>query len=278
MTRRGALLLAVAMLCGAGAVWHFAAPSPAPAQTATAIVPVPGALGQGRRLFAAGCASCHGLGARGVPGRGPSLRGVGARAADFYLRTGRMPLSNPGDAPVRGHPAYPEAQIRALVAYVASLGGPGIPRVDPARGSLANGFEAFTSHCAGCHQVIARGGIVTPGVIAPPLQQATPTQVAEAIRIGPYMMPRFSTRQISPQEVDDIARYVVSTRDPVDRGGWGIGHIGPIPEGMIAWLLALVALGLVARVIGERAPEDPGGVGRERGIARGRFPTGRGEA
>jgi hypothetical protein len=31
--------------------------------------------------------------------------------------------------------------------------------------------------------------------------------------------------------------------------------VGPIPEGMVAWLLGLAALLLIARVIGERTPE-----------------------
>jgi ubiquinol-cytochrome c reductase cytochrome c subunit len=45
------------------------------------------------------------------------------------------------------------------------------------------------------------------------------------------------------------------TRDPEDRGGWGIGHIGPIPEGMVAWLLAGGALLLAIRLIGERTTD-----------------------
>ena len=51
----------------------------------------------------------------------------------------------------------------------------------------------------------------------------------------------------------DIAGYVQSVKHPDNRGGWGIGNIGPIPEGMIAWLLAAVVLVGVARLIGERA-------------------------
>jgi ubiquinol-cytochrome c reductase cytochrome c subunit len=67
-------------------------------------------------------------------------------------------------------------------------------------------------------------------------------------------MPQFDEQQISDAELDSIVRYVLSTRSPDDRGGWGIGHIGPIPEGMIAWLLAGATLVLVARLIGERNP------------------------
>lgn len=212
----------------------------------------------GQALFKAACASCHGFDGRGVQGQGPSLLHAGARAADFYLRTGRMPLANPHDAPVRTPPQFTDAQIRALTAYVASLGGPAappIPRVDPAAGTLSAGRRAFTDHCAGCHQALARGGIVT-GAIAPPLREATPTQVAEAVRIGPYLMPRFTTRQIDDRTLNSIVRYVEwAAHRPSNEGGWGIGNIGPIPEGLVAWLIGIAALLIVIRLIGERSPE-----------------------
>jgi ubiquinol-cytochrome c reductase cytochrome c subunit len=253
---RRPLLLAVALACAAASIWSFAArPSPAqqrPAAGGSASTATPTALvARGRSLFLDGCSSCHGLDARGILDMGPSLHGVGAQAADFYLSTGRMPLNNPRDEPVRSHPAYTRAEIAAITAYVGSLGGPPIPRVDPARGSIAAGKHAFTDHCAGCHQALARGGIVVGG-IAPPLQQATPRQVAEAIRIGPYLMPHFTTRQIDQPTLNSIARYVEYTKHPDNRGGWAIGNIGPIPEGMVAWLLGLLALLIVSRLIGER--------------------------
>ena len=207
----------------------------------------------GRQLFKAGCSSCHGFDARGVRGEGPDLHGAGAAAADFYLSTGRMPLDvATGEQPLRSRPAYPPAQIRALVEYVASLGGPPVPQVHPERGDLSEGQHAFTSHCAGCHQIMGEGGVVT-GAVPPPLEDATPTQLAEAVRIGPYLMPAFDEHQIDDRTLDSIALYVQKVvKHPPDRGGWGIGHIGPIPEGMIAWLLAGSALVLVARVLGER--------------------------
>lgn len=248
------LLAAVAALCALGALLHFSARAPAQIGTPAVATGQGGAreVAQGRALFVQSCSACHGFDARGVPHNGPSLRGVGAQAADFYVSTGRMPLNNPRDAPVRSPPAFPPAQIHALVAYIGSFGGPPIPQVDPRAGSLPQGLEAFTTHCAGCHQVGTSGGIVT-GAVAPPLHSATATQVAEALRIGPYLMPNFSTRQIDQQEVNSLARYVLHNRHPTDIGGWGIGHIGPIPEGMIAWFLAAAALLVVARLIGERS-------------------------
>lgn len=205
-----------------------------------------------RDLFLEGCASCHGTDARGVEGKGPDLHGAGAAAADFYLSTGRMPLSQPREQPLRADPAYPDEDIDALVEYVGSLGGPPIPTVDPERGSLRLGLELFTENCAGCHHISGAGGIVT-GAKAPDLWEATPTQVAEAIRTGPYVMPEFGPEQIDQHELDSLVRYVELTKSPDDRGGWGIGHVGPVPEGMVAWLLAGAALVLVARLIGKRA-------------------------
>jgi ubiquinol-cytochrome c reductase cytochrome c subunit len=204
---------------------------------------------EGRRLFVQGCSSCHGYDARGVEGHGPSLIGVGEEAADFYLRTGRMPLDRPDEEPERGPSPYSQEEIEALTQYVGSLGGPPVPAVHPEQGDLAEGQKLFTEHCAGCHQVVARGGMV-PGAVITDLGAASPTDVAEAVQIGPYVMPSFG--HLEQSEVDDIARYVEYTHDPEDRGGWGIGHIGPIPEGMIAWLLAGVALLFTIRLIGER--------------------------
>jgi ubiquinol-cytochrome c reductase cytochrome c subunit len=249
VSARRSVPVALALAGTALAAWSLAHATGAPAAPSGEAAQ----LARGQALFAAGCASCHGLDARGVPGRGPSLRGVGAESADFYLSTGRMPLADPTDAPVRTRPAYPRTDVDALIAYVASFGGPPIPAVDPAAGSLASGREAFLAHCAGCHQTLARGGIVT-GAIAPSLQQASARQIAEAVRIGPYLMPSFTPAEIDQRGLNAIARYVRSTRHPDNMGGWGIGNIGPIPEGMVAWLVAIVALLLVARLIGERAP------------------------
>lgn len=205
---------------------------------------------EGRRLFVQGCSDCHGVDAEGIEGRGPSLIDVGAAAADFYLRTGRMPLDRPGEQPTRADSPYSDEQIGALVEYVGGLGdGPPIPAVHASAGDVAAGQRLFTEHCAGCHQVVGQGGIV-PGAVIPDLSESKPLDVAEAVQVGPFVMPTFE--HLGQGEVDDLARYVSETQDPDDAGGWGIGNIGPIPEGMVAWLLAGTALLLAIRLIGER--------------------------
>jgi ubiquinol-cytochrome c reductase cytochrome c subunit len=242
------------------------------AVAALVLVPLAGAqtgdVTYGRHLYGRYCIACHGANGMGVIGgqvgagparnqtvqkrEGPPLVGVGALAADFYLRTGYMPLRQVGKQPRRSRVLLSEGEIRALVAYVASLGhGPPIPKPQPERGSLSDGLKLFTDHCAGCHQVVAEGGYLTGG-IAPPLEDATPTQIAQAIRIGPYLMPRFSPRQITPAQVNSIVRYVEYAKHPDDRGGWAIGHIGPVPEGLVTWFLAATALVGVCIVLGKR--------------------------
>ena len=212
-------------------------------------------VSRGRALFAQGCVSCHGPTADGIANRGPSLHGVGARAAHFYLTTGYMPLRDPFQQPERQDPAYSPDDVRALVAYVGSLGGPPVPRPHPEQGSIRDGLKLFTAHCAGCHQIGAAGGYV-PGGVAVALDDATATQIAEAVRIGPYLMPRFPPQTISDRDLDSIIAYVGLTKDPVDRGGWPIGHIGPVTEGLVAWLIAGSALVLLVLVIGERAKRE----------------------
>jgi ubiquinol-cytochrome c reductase cytochrome c subunit len=217
--------------------------------TSTTAAPSP--VQRGKQLYTEACSSCHGLSLEGIAKRGPKLRGVGARAADFYLRTGRMPLDKPTDEPLRGQPAFSRPEIDALVAYVGSFGGPSIPAVNAAVGDLQAGREAFTDHCAGCHQVVGEGGIVTRARV-PRVSDVAPLDVAEAVRIGPYLMPPFGQKLLPQHEVDSIARYLQYTRHPDDRGGWAIGHIGPVPEGMVAWFIGALALVLIARVLGQR--------------------------
>ena len=126
-----------------------------------------------------------------------------------------------------------------------------MPAPDPQSGDVAEGRDLFTDHCAGCHQAAAEGGILT-GAKAPPLDRATPVQIAEAVRIGPYVMPKFSERDISDAELNSIVAYVQYTKNPDDAGGWGISHLGPFPEGMITWFLAAVVLVATCLAIGKR--------------------------
>jgi ubiquinol-cytochrome c reductase cytochrome c subunit len=212
----------------------------------------PAYAADGKSLFDAGCSRCHGSLGEGIPNEGPSLRQAGALAADFYLRTGYMPLADPHVQPARTRVLYDERQLRALIGYVASLGhGPSIPTPHWQDASVAAGQELFASNCAGCHQIVARGGVVT-GARVPPLDRSTPRQIAEAVRIGPYLMPRFPPARLTTTQLDDLIAYVQYAKHPDDAGGAAIGNLGPWPEGMVTWLVAAAVLVALCCVFGRR--------------------------
>jgi ubiquinol-cytochrome c reductase cytochrome c subunit len=213
----------------------------------------PEVIAAGKALYDVGCVSCHLQG--GVGGdRGPTIVDAGAASAHFYLTSGRMPLANEGQAD-RKDPAYARDEIAALVAYVASLGdGPAIPDVDLAAADLQRGGELYRLNCAACHQAAGAGGALSYGNNAPTLMPATPVQVVEAMLVGPGQMPVFE--QLTPEERDDIARYVVALQEVEDPGGLSLGRIGPIPEGFVAIVIGTGACLLAALWIGRRRADQ----------------------
>ena len=209
----------------------------------------------GQAVFSARCSSCHGSDGDGSA-FGPSLVGVGAAAADFQLRTGRMPFSgSPGTQAVRKPPAFDDQTIRDLVAYVASLGGgPAIPQPRLDANALPAGQQLFIANCAPCHGATARGGAVGGGALAPALDQATSVEAAEAMLIGPGEMPVFSG--LSDSDRNAIVTYLQFIRTQPNPGGASIGGIGPVPEGFAGWILGLGLILVVVLVVGRdwRAP------------------------
>jgi ubiquinol-cytochrome c reductase cytochrome c subunit len=96
------------------------------------------------------------------------------------------------------------------------------------------------------------GGALTYGKSAPPLNVATPTQIYEAMLTGPEAMPVFGDGTITPQEKRDIIAYVTQTRSEPDPGGFSLGRMGTVTEGLLGWLgglgfLVLIAMWLTAK-------------------------------
>ena len=203
-------------------------------------------------LYQQHCASCHGTSGNGTY-RGPSLVGAGAASADFYLRTGRMPLPHPEAEAKRGPVWFSDEQIRELVDYVASLSpeGPEIPEVNLNDVNLGHGGSLYRLHCAQCHNWDGKGGALAHRENAPELHGTAPTLIAEAVRIGPGTMPVFSEAELSDEEVDDIVAYVDYLERPRDAGGYGLAHWGPTTEAAAAFVI-LGFLLLVAGWLGER--------------------------
>jgi quinol---cytochrome-c reductase cytochrome c subunit len=255
-------LLAAGVLTGVlllfGRSFSSAQSGPSPGRSSTlATSPSPASPEQaaGARLFAGDCAWCHGAGGEGT-NRGPSLIGVGAASADFWLSTGRMPIPQPEDDPPRGPVKYSRAEIGQLVAFVAALGaGPDIPAANPEAGDLAEGQELYELNCAACHSSTGAGGALTTGKLAPALAPDSSVEIAEAIRLGPGTMPVFGVDTLSDDQVNSILRYTEYLKKPDDRGGLGLSHVGPIAEGFVIWAVAMIFLLVVIRWIGKTAEE-----------------------
>jgi ubiquinol-cytochrome c reductase cytochrome c subunit len=240
----GLLLVA---LTAAGAV--LGAQAPASTTVTTSAVTL---AGRGEQLFLTSCAACHGPQGSGTD-VGPDIRGAGAALADFVLRTGRMPLADPAAPARRGPPQFDEADIQALVAYVASLGsGPAIPNVVVSGADTGLGRDLFVANCAACHGPAGGGGSVGGGFVAPSLTMADPTTVGEAVMTGPGPMPRFS---FSPTERNNLAAYVEYLRSAPHPGGATGPAVGPVTEGFVAGLV-LAGLLLVARWVAVRRERE----------------------
>ena len=222
----------------AGAVLTFAVALPALAQER-----------EGAELYEESCLSCHAAEGAGTE-YGPPIENAGAAAANFQLRTGRMPLSDTDEQTKRKPPAFSDEEIEALVDYVASFGaGPEIPEVDPQAGDLSQGQELFVSNCAACHGATANGGAAGVGALAPSLYASAPLDIAEAVITGPGEMPVFD---FTEHDRNSIVAYVTYLQNEDAPGGADIGGIGPVPEGFIGWTVGMLTLGLVAYLIGSR--------------------------
>jgi ubiquinol-cytochrome c reductase cytochrome c subunit len=258
----GALALGIGLLTAGGLYTAFA-PQP---QVATAQEGDTALIAQGQELYNNTCVTCHGSNLQGVQDRGPSLIGVGDAAVYFQVSTGRMPLARQ-EAQAQRKPPVPAfdpnteegaANLDALGAFVqANGGGPTRPSADGAalRGDdPARGGELFRLNCASCHNFTGRGGALSSGKYAPSLDPATETDIYTAMLTGPQNMPKFSDRQLAPEEKEDIIAYVKSvTNGNNNPGGDPLGGIGPVSEGLVAFIVGIAAMIGVAMWLGAKS-------------------------
>ncbi|MEV8305936.1 c-type cytochrome [Streptomyces flavidovirens] len=209
------------------------------------------AIEEGKKLYAVGCSSCHGTGGQGGSD-GPSLVGVGSAAVDFQVGTGRMPAQQPGAQVPEKKKVYSQAEIDQLAAYVASLGaGPITPteeQYDPKGADIARGGDLFRTNCAQCHNFTGEGGALTNGKYAPSLEDVSPKHLYEAMQTGPQNMPSFPDTTLPEQQKKDIIAYVktVNGEETETPGGFALGGLGPVSEGLFGWIFGLGSLIAVA--------------------------------
>ena len=250
--RRHPLAGVVVLLLGllvAGGVYASVTPRPATASSATQEV-----VEDGRKLFLVGCASCHGQNAQGITTasgniKGPPLIGVGAAAVDFQVSTGRMPVAQTGAQVPRKDPVYTQDQVAQMAAFIASLGpGPEIPAEetydysDATDEEIVRGGELWRTNCTACHNFNASGGALPNGRYAPTLEGVDAKYMYEAMETGPQQMPVFSNGSLSPEDKRQIIAYVKAIDDRPSPGGFSLGSLGPVSEGLFGWLVGIGAL------------------------------------
>ncbi|MGO1193461.1 MAG: cytochrome bc1 complex diheme cytochrome c subunit [Nesterenkonia sp.] len=200
---------------------------------------------EGERLFVSNCATCHGMNADGTD-NGPSLVGVGAASVEFQVGTGRMPLQMQGPQAQQKPPQFNDEQTSQMAAYVASLGaGPAVPEdeyLDADQGDASRGGELFRINCAMCHNAAAAGGALTEGKFAPTLDGVDPVHIYTAMSTGPQNMPVYNDANIPPEDKRDIIAFLKNDHFQSSPGGFSLGSLGPVSEGLLIWTLGLALL------------------------------------
>jgi ubiquinol-cytochrome c reductase cytochrome c subunit len=201
-------------------------------------------LTEGSKLFQANCATCHGMNLEGTQ-QAPSLIGVGPASVQFQVSTGRMPAAASGPQEDQKPAQFSDQQVLALAEFVGSKApGPAIPSKQylGGTGNAAEGAELFRVNCAMCHNVAGAGGALTEGKYAPSLSGVSALHVYEAMITGPQNMPVFSDANITPSQKADIITYLKYLDQNQSPGGFDLGNLGPVSEGLFVWIFGLGAL------------------------------------
>ncbi len=221
----------------AGASAAMAATEPATAASSLTVE-------DGKKLFQANCATCHGLNLEGTAD-GPSLYGVGELSVEFQVSTGRMPLQAQGPQAPQKPQQFTEDQTLAMAAWVQSVApGPSFPdeKILDGDGDVANGAELFRVNCAMCHNVAAAGGALTEGKYAPALTSTSALHMYAAMTTGPQNMPVFNNMTLTTDEKRDIISALLYLQENESPGGFSLGSLGPVSEGLFIWIFGIGSL------------------------------------
>jgi len=193
---------------------------------------------EGEVIFQQQCAKCHGDRGQGrsalVSIAGPNLQAehdTGKVLTAIYTGPSHMPIFSY---------LLSVPQANAVAKYVTQS----LAVIPLTGGNLSEGGELFRVYCASCHRTAVRGGpLAFTGVNAPQLTNKSRALIAGAIRWGPGPMPKFPPAVLSDEQVASVADYVSYMQHPPNPGGRPLHFIGPVAEGLAAWVFLFLVLG-----------------------------------
>ncbi len=164
-------------------------------------------------------------------------------------------MQTPGQQAPSKTPVYSQDEIAALTAYISSLGaGPDVPTAaqydidkyglsaDERRQAVVDGGQLFLTNCTACHNFDGSGGAMPWGKYAPSLKSTSKKNLYQAMLTGPQQMPVFSDEVLTSKDKASIIAYLDSIGEEPQHGGFGLGGLGPVSEGMFAWLFGIGGL------------------------------------
>ena len=196
----------------------------------------PAAL-DGKAIFQARCAICH-----GEQGEGRtaviSIAGPNIQAEDNKGDVLTAIYTGPGHMPVLSY-ALSVQQANSVADYVVNH----LATLPLTGGNLSEGERLFQIYCAACHRTAVRGGALTyTGVNAPDLTNMSAALIAGAIRWGPGPMPKFPGSVLTDQQVASVTEYVRFVQHPPHPGGAPLHYIGPVAEGVVTWIVVFLLI------------------------------------
>ena len=94
---------------------------------------------------------------------------------------------------------------------------------------------------------------IEAGKYAPSLMDVAPKDIYMAMETGPQSMPVFNDTNLDSTAKRDIIAFLKSVEEGGNPGGLSLGRLGPVTEGMFAWIFGLGLLVGIAVWLGKKA-------------------------
>jgi ubiquinol-cytochrome c reductase cytochrome c subunit len=105
------------------------------------------------------------------------------------------------------------------------------------------GGDLFRLYCAGCHSATGSGGAMPVGNNAPNLRDYPAAEALAAMILGRGNMPSFAGNTFDVRQQASVGLYVqVLVPEPPSPGGYGLGYLGPVPEGAVGGVALLILI------------------------------------